>query len=145
MYVMHLLAFNMAHSHFSCLPCRFLFSFKRLPSSKGNARKYIQKQPSRSVLRKRYSENMPQIYGRTPMPLWDFNKVAKQLYWNHTSKWVFSSKFAAYFQNTFSEEHLWMAASAFSDKVIILTLLLASICSKPTMETTKRCVKSVQS
>ena len=27
---------------------------------------------------------------------------AKQLYWNHTSAWVFSSKFAAYFQKTFS-------------------------------------------
>ena len=26
----------------------------------------------------------------------------KQLYWNHTSAWVFSCKFAAYFKNTFS-------------------------------------------
>ena len=39
------------------------------------------------------------------------NKVAKQLYWNHTSAWVFSCKFAAYFQNTFTNEHLWTAAS----------------------------------
>ena len=30
---------------------------------------------------------------------------------NHTSIWVFSCKFAAYFQNTFSQEHLWRAAS----------------------------------
>ena len=29
-------------------------------------------------------------------------KVAKQLYWNHTSEWVFSCKFAACFQSTFS-------------------------------------------
>ena len=29
----------------------------------------------------------------------------------HTSAWVFSCKFAAYFQNTFSYEHLWVAAS----------------------------------
>ena len=28
--------------------------------------------------------------------------VALQLYWNRTSAWVFSCKFAAYFQNTFS-------------------------------------------
>ena len=28
--------------------------------------------------------------------------IAKQLYWNLTSAWVFSCKFAAYFQNTFS-------------------------------------------
>ena len=41
-----------------------------------------------------------------------FNKVAKQLYWNHTLAWVFFCKFAAYFQDTFSEEHLWTAASA---------------------------------
>ena len=31
----------------------------------------------------------------------DFNKVALQLYWNHTSAWVFSCKFVAFFQNTF--------------------------------------------
>ena len=37
--------------------------------------------------------------------------VALQLHWNHTSAWVFSSKFAAYFQNTFSWVNLWMAAS----------------------------------
>ena len=41
-----------------------------------------QKWPSRGVLKKRCSENL--------------------LYWNHISTWVFSSKFAAYFNNTFS-------------------------------------------
>ena len=71
----------------------------------------LQKQPSRGVLRKRFSENMKQIYRRTPMPKYDFNKVAKQLYLNRTSTWVFSCTFAAYFQNTLSQEHLWMAAS----------------------------------
>ena len=40
----------------------------------------IQKQPSRGVLSKRYSENMQQIYRRTPMLKCDFNKVALQLY-----------------------------------------------------------------
>ena len=54
------------------------------------------------VLKKRCSGNMQQIYRRKPMLKCDFNKVAKQLYWNHTSAWVFSCKFAAYFQNTFS-------------------------------------------
>ena len=42
---------------------------------------------------------MQQIYRRKPMPKWDFNKVAKH------------RKFSAYFQNTFSQEHLWTAAS----------------------------------
>ena len=49
----------------------------------------------------RCSENMQQIYRRTPMPKSDLNKVTKQLYWNHPSARV----------NTFSWEHLWTAAS----------------------------------
>ena len=57
--------------------------------------------------------NMQQIYSRTPMQKCDFNKVAKQLCWNRTLAWVFC-KFAAYFQNTFSREHLWTAASVHS-------------------------------
>ena len=39
------------------------------------------------------------------MPKCDFKKVA--------SAWVFSCKFAAYFQNIFPSEHLWTAASEF--------------------------------
>ena len=50
-----------------------------------------------AVLGKRCSENMQQIYRRTPMPKCDFNKVALQL--------------TAYFQNIFSEEHLWRTGS----------------------------------
>ena len=48
---------------------------------------------------KRCSENMQQIYSRTPMPKCGSSKVA--LYWNHTSAWVFSCKFAEYFHNTY--------------------------------------------
>ena len=59
----------------------------------------FQKQPSRGALRKRCSENMQQIYRRTPMRKCDFNKVAKQI--------------AEYFQNTFSQEHPWTAAFIF--------------------------------
>ena len=40
---------------------------------------------------------MQQSYRRTPKPKCDFNKIAKQLYENHTSGWLFSCKFAAYF------------------------------------------------
>ena len=36
---------------------------------------------------------------------------ALQLYWNRKWAWVFSCKFAAYFQSTFFKEHLWVAAS----------------------------------
>ena len=36
----------------------------------------IPKQPSRGVLRKRCSENMQQIYKRTPIPKCGFNEVA---------------------------------------------------------------------
>ena len=38
----------------------------------------IQKQPPRGDPRKRCSENIQQIYRRTPMPKCAFNKVAKQ-------------------------------------------------------------------
>ena len=60
----------------------------------------FQKQPSRGVLRRKCCENVQQIYRRTLIPKCDFNKVAQQLYWNHTSVWVFFCKFVAYFQNT---------------------------------------------
>ena len=41
--------------------------------------KYLQKQPSRGVLKKKCSENIQQIYRRTPMPKCGFNKVALTL------------------------------------------------------------------
>ena len=71
-----------------------------------------QKQPSIGFTRKRYSENILQIYSRTPMPKCDFNKVTQATLLKSRSAWLFSSKFAAYFQNTFSLENLWTAASA---------------------------------
>ena len=74
----------------------FLFLSEKY--SKGNSAN-IQKQPSIGVLIKRCSENVQQIYRRTPIQKCDFNIVA--LYWNHTSTWVFSCKFDAYFRNTF--------------------------------------------
>ena len=49
----------------------------------------------------------------TPMPKCDFNKVARQLSRNRTSALVLSCKFAAYFQNTFLQQHL--SRDAFDD------------------------------
>ena len=44
-------------------------------------RKFTGKHPYRSMIfRRRCSENMPQIYKRTPMPKCDFNKVALKLH-----------------------------------------------------------------
>ena len=57
-------------------------------------------------LGKTCSKNIQQIYQRTPMAKSDSNKVAKQLYWNHTLTWVYSCKSAAYFQKSFHQEHL---------------------------------------
>ena len=45
----------------------------------------LQKQPASGVLRKRYFENMQQIYRRTLLPKCDFSNVALQLYWNRNS------------------------------------------------------------
>ena len=50
---------------------------------------------------------MQQILSRTPMLKCDLNNVALQLCWNHTLTWVFSCKFARYFQNT-----SWRATSS---------------------------------
>ena len=77
-----------------------------------------------------YSEIISSVYYRSSHPevfLWkDVLKICakftgehacwsvisiKLLYWNRTSAWVFSCKFAAYFRNTFSWEHFWLAAS----------------------------------
>ena len=61
---------------------------------------------------------MQQIHRKTPMPACDFNKAAKRLYWNHISAWVFACKFATYFQNTFSYEHLcWAASEAWCSEI----------------------------
>ena len=54
----------------------------RLSIYYGQSSDYTQKQLSRDVLKKRSSENRLQI------SKCDFGKVAKQLYWNHTSVWL---------------------------------------------------------
>ena len=66
----------------------------------------IQKKSPRGIPRKRCSENMQQIYRRTPMPQCNFNKIAKQLFWNRTLPWVLSCKFAAFFRTFFPGTHL---------------------------------------
>ena len=55
------------------------YSSKKAPSH------MFQKQPFRGILKKRYSKNL------------------QQLYWNDTSVWVLSCKFAANFQRTFTK------------------------------------------
>ena len=79
-----------------------IICIKRIPLLQVHFSHFIQKQPSRGVLKKRCSENIQQIYRRGPMSECNFNKVTLQLSGNHTSAWVFSCKFAAYFENTFS-------------------------------------------
>ena len=55
---------------------------------------------------------MQQPYRRTPVPKCNFNKIVRQFYGNDASAWVFSYKFAVYFQKTFSLEHLWRTGSS---------------------------------
>ena len=66
----------------------------------------IQKQLSRVVLKKMCSENMQQIYRRTPMPKCDFNKVALKNYWNRTSAWVFS-RIVGFLQPVQGRKNFW--------------------------------------
>ena len=72
---------------------------------------YWQNQLSIGVFRERCSENMQEIYRKTLVLKCNFNKVAKQFYWNNTLTWAFSCKFTAYFQNILSEDHLRMVIS----------------------------------
>ena len=53
---------------------------------------------------------MLQMYRRTHMWKCDVNKIAMQLYWNHTFALLFSCKSVVCLQNTLFEEHLWMTA-----------------------------------
>ena len=46
-----------------------------------------------------------------------------QLYWNRTSACVFSCKFAAYFQNTFSYKNFWMTASEFICDAVLFSII----------------------
>ena len=54
-----------------------LFSRICLDMIQSKPEKKCQKQPSRGVHRKNCSKNVQQIYRRTPMPKYDFGKVAK--------------------------------------------------------------------
>ena len=67
----------------------------------------IQKQPSRVVDRKRCSENMQQIYRRTPMPKFNFNEFAKELYWIHIPAWVFPLYLQHIFGTHFPRNTSW--------------------------------------
>ena len=63
----------------------------------------FQKQPPRGVPRERSPENMQKIYRRTAMLKFDFNKVAKQLYWNRTSAWLSPVNLLHIFRTPFPE------------------------------------------
>ena len=69
------------------------------------------------------------------IPKCDFNKVAKQLYWNCTLAWMFSRKLAVYSQNTFFQEHLWMAPSEINTKT---KLILAHVFQMSVLDVNKR-------
>ena len=53
--------------------------FQRMGTQKTLTKSTGQKQPSRGVLWKRFSENKQQFYRRTPMRKCNFKKVASQL------------------------------------------------------------------
>ena len=55
-----------------CINCNMVFNV--MPKQVSSNLSMFQKQLSRGVPRKRCSENMQQIYRRTPMPKCDFNK-----------------------------------------------------------------------
>ena len=59
-----------------CSPMVILFLKKKFSNSFIKLAEWLQKQPSRCVIRKRCFKNMQKIYRRTPIPKCDFNKIA---------------------------------------------------------------------
>ena len=57
------------------------------------------------------------------MEKFDLNIAVTLLYWNHTSAWVFSCKFATYPQRTFSQEHVQEAALLVTPKQLVSRLV----------------------
>ena len=72
----------------------------------------LKRQPFRGVLRKRRSENMQQIYGKTSMPNCYFDKIALQLYWNRTSHGCSLVNLLHIFKTPFPK-NTWRVASGF--------------------------------
>ena len=66
---------------------------------------HVHKQLPKLFIRKGILEIHSKFTGEHPCR----SVTGNPLYWNHTSAWVFSCRFAVYFQNTFSyeQEHLW--------------------------------------
>ena len=65
-----------------------------------------QKQLSRGVLKKSVMKICSKFTGEHPC------RSVISINLQSTSAWVFSCKIAVYFENTFSKEHTWMAASS---------------------------------
>ena len=79
---------------------------------------------------------MRQIYSRTHIPKCNFNEVTLQRYWNRTSTWVFSCKFAVHFQKIFFKRHLWVAASVPYIENNNVVLNIVQYCMKYELDTT---------
>ena len=77
LYIIFSMLFNLLNAIKKIYCVFFLIYFQRFFRNSLTNR---QKQSSRGVLKKGCSENMQQIYLKTPMPKCDFNKVATQLY-----------------------------------------------------------------
>ena len=112
----------------------FNSSFKttKIISSEQKLSRKNQKQLSRAILTKRCSENMQQIYRRTLMPKCGFSENALQLYWNHTSAWIFSFTLLHIFgtlflKNTFGGLLLKNVVSFCSSSILLANVLAMKV------------------
>ena len=111
-----------------------------------------QKQPSRGVLIKRCSENMQQIYKRTPMPKCDFNKswVNSPVNLLHIFRTTFPKNTSPPFEHFFNINGvLEKAPKAFKDFrapfMKSSCTQLTFTCSKSTIGISEKGVRYVQS
>ena len=77
-----------------------MLQYKKLSWDKSVKAKRTKSNCSEVFLVKGVLKICSKFTGDPPMPKRDFNKVALQHYWNHTSTWVFFCKFDAQFWET---------------------------------------------
>ena len=103
----------------------------------------FQKQPSRDVLRKGCSEYMQQIYGRTPMPESDFNKVVAILLKLHFGMGVLLHIFRKPFpKNTSGELHLDFLWGYLKRKTALFLLTIIRCLINILRETKEGCIQN---
>ena len=101
---------SLQEHHKLIISCDHKYPTAQVQLQTGNLRRSIRSSHSEVFLGRGVLKICSKFTGEHPSRS-EISIAAEQLYWNHTSAWEFSCKDAAYFENTFSNEKLWVVAS----------------------------------